>query len=83
MRITRIDIEGKDGRYARISRSRNSPWIEVEILTPDNEFAMGVAANGEDEQWTAAVNLQNELDACKGTNSMIHDYYNEIRRFAD
>jgi len=27
--------------------------------------------------------LQETLDGCVGTNSMIHDYYRELERFAD
>ena len=34
MRITRIDIEGREGRFATIARRQGSRWIEITILTP-------------------------------------------------
>ena len=83
MRITRIDIEGKTGRYATISRSRGSSRIDISTLTPNATYKINIPADDPDRQWAAAVNLQKELDGYEGTNSMIHDYYNVIRRFAD
>lgn len=85
MRITQIDIEGKPGHYATITRKTGSDQIEVTMLTP--EFPNGkkhmVQADCQEDVWSMAECLQYHLDGVKGTNSMIHDYHRELSRFAD
>ncbi len=85
MRITRMDIEGKPGNYATITRKTGSDQIEVSILTP--EFPNGkkhtVQADCHEDVWSMAECLQYHLDGAQGTNSMIQDYYRELSRFAD
>ena len=91
MRTTRIELEGKDGHYAAISRKRGlggrggSDHIEVTILTPDlpNGKTHQVDASCEEDIWSMAECLQYHLDGHRGTNSMIHDYFRELQRFAD
>jgi hypothetical protein len=89
MRVTRIDIEGRQGRYATICRRRGSPDIEVTVLTPERPegAAMQVAARsdeaGEKVRRAFAGYLHRMLEGHDGTNSDIEDYYREIERFAD
>ena len=86
MRITRIDIEGRDGRYATITRRKGSRWIEVAILTayqPDGKVHRLAADADESELWNQARNLQHALDGVIGTNGDIDGYYRELQRFAD
>ena len=86
MRITKIEIEGREGRYATIARRRPGRWIEVTILTPyqpDGQIHR-IAANADgDEFRRQARNLQTVLDGVRGTNGDIDDYLNELLRFAD
>jgi len=42
-----------------------------------------VAADDRDDQWSMAEGLQETLDGCRGTSSMVHDYFRELERFAD
>ena len=83
MRITRIDLEGKPGNYAVLTRRRSSDRIEIQVLTPEDETSAAVLVNHIDELETAAVNLQRQLDGYAGTPSEINHYLREIRRLAD
>lgn len=85
MRTTRIDLEGKTGHYATITRPVGSDTILVVILTPDLPEGREhhVQADCEEDVWSMAECLQHQLDGVRGTNSMIHDYYRELQRFAD
>lgn len=85
MRTTRIDLEGHPGNYATITRRRGSDLIEVTILTPvlPNGRTHHVQADCEEDLWSMAECLQEQLDGVRGTNSDIHDYLRELQRFAD
>jgi len=83
MRITRIDIEGKDSDHtARISRLPER-LIGVELRSPELHDLHQVAADDEAALWTMAEWLQETLDGGRGTNSMIHDYLKLITRLAE
>lgn len=85
MRTTRIDLEGRPGHYAVISRKRESELIDVRMLTPDapNGRDHHVQADSVDNIWSMAECLQFHLDGRRGTNSDIHGYFRELERFAD
>jgi len=70
--------------YATIKRPRGGQHIIVTIDWPDNRSRIHhVAADDRDDQWSMAEGLQETLDGCRGTSSMVHDYFREIERFAD
>ena len=50
MRVTRIEIEGRQGRYATITRRRGCLDMEVTVLTPEcpEGVPMQVAARGDE-----------------------------------
>ncbi|NQU20972.1 MAG: hypothetical protein HQ567_06780 [Candidatus Nealsonbacteria bacterium] len=85
MRITRIDFEGQAGNHATAVRKRDSDQIEVTILTPDlpDGREHRVQADCEEDVFSMAQCLQHHLDGCRGTNSMIHDYYRESLKLSD
>jgi hypothetical protein len=86
MRITRIDIEGRESRYATITRRKGCRWIEVTIITPcqpDGKDHRIAADADESELWNQARNLQHALDGVIGTTRAIDGYYRELQRFAD
>lgn len=89
MRITRMEIEGRRGRYATITRRRGSPDIEVTVLTPEQPdgAAMQVAARGDEAgekvRRAFAGYLHRMLEGHDGTHSDIEGYCREIERFAD
>jgi len=97
MRITSIELAGSsdttlgDGTsglpraFARISRrdTADNSYIDVTILTPGGERKHSVHADCDEDIWSMAECLQRHLDGHVGTNSMIHDYYRELQRFAD
>ncbi|MBN2583203.1 MAG: hypothetical protein JXL80_09045 [Planctomycetes bacterium] len=86
MRITRVDIEGRQGRFATLVRKTDSEYIEVTVLTPeqpDGEKRLVHARSGDEELWDEARRLQAALDGRRGTNGDIDGYYRELQRLAD
>jgi hypothetical protein len=89
MRTTRIDIEGRAGHYATISRKRGTRVIEIVVLTPDRPGPMGAGetfnadATNEDGRQYAAALLQKRLDGYQGTAGDVADYLRAIQNFAD
>ncbi|MEX1015927.1 MAG: hypothetical protein WDZ31_04195 [Phycisphaeraceae bacterium] len=85
MRTTRLDLEGRPGHYATITRPHTSEFIVVTILTPDlpDGRTHHVQADCEADVWSMAECLQQTLDGVRGTNSDIDDYFRELQRFAD
>ena len=89
MRITRIEIEGRRGRYATITRQRGNPNIEVTVLVPERPegMKMDVAARGDEScekvRRAFAGYLHRQLEEYEGTNCDIEVYAREIERFAD
>jgi len=90
MRITSIELAGEidHGKklpraFACVTRKIDSDQIEVTIITPGSERTHHVQADCQEDVWSMAECLQYHLDGCKGTNSMIHDYYNELLRLSD
>ena len=91
MKIASITFEGSTDpktaqprAFATIRRPRGSEYIEVTIDWPSGRSRKHlVAADDRDDQFSMAEGLQETLDGCRGTNSMVHDYLREIERFAD
>jgi len=42
-----------------------------------------VGASQTENLFEMATHIQHALDGCRGTNSMVHDYYRLIQRLAD
>ena len=91
MKIASITLEGATDRktnlpvaFATIRRAKGSEYIEVTIDWPSGRSRKHlVAADDRDDLWSMAEGLQETLDGHKGTNSMVHDYFRELERFAD
>ena len=89
MRITRIEIEGRRGRYATITRQCGNPNIEVTVLVPERPdgMKMDVAARGDETgekvRRAFAGYLHRQLEEYEGTNCDIEGYARELERFAD
>jgi len=89
MRITRIEIEGRQGRYATITRRRGSQNTEVTVLTPRCPAGptMDIAARGDEVgekvRPAFAGYLHRVLEGHEGTNGDIETYRVELERFAD
>ena len=86
MIITRIHLTNRAGdRFATVTRLPGSPMITIEVLTQDipNGRIHHVQPDCEEDIWSMAECLQETLDGVRGTNSMIHDYFRELQRFAD
>jgi hypothetical protein len=91
MRTRRIELEGSHGHVA-IERQRGSATIRIDSIvgnpTPGGgddawktwELPADIDA---EELFRIAEAVQRRCDGVRGTNSMIHDYYRELQRFAD
>lgn len=92
MRITRIDLAGKTGNFAILTRKTDSKYIDVEILLAcknDNGEAEGygqrvqhVQADDREDKWSMADCLQHTLDGYVGTRGDIDDYFMAIQMIA-
>ena len=94
-KTTTRDGEGLARAFARLQRKPGSPEIEVELMLPSGTEHIRVSAQtaaarnirerveDHDPLWELAERLQETLDGCVGTNSMVHDYYRELERLAD
>lgn len=69
--------------FATIHRVPGNDYITVKLISADGEREHLVEANSPEDVFSMAECLQYHLDGCKGTNSMIHDYYRILQMFAD
>lgn len=69
--------------FATIHRVPGSDTFTVTIIGPDSERKHIVEADNSDDVYSMAECLQYHLDGCKGTNSMVHDYYRILEHFTD
>lgn len=79
MRITRIDVEGEEGRYATMTRKRGTSCIEVTVLTPENPNGRVhcVEADSEEDIASMADCLHHEL-----REGMRTEYHQALRHLA-
>ena len=89
MKITRIDFEGRDGRYATAQRKNNSnrmtEFFVVTTMTPEHADGRDhfVNASCEEDIFSMAECIQLFLDGYEGTNSDIHDYYQKLLQLSE
>ena len=69
--------------FATIHRVPGNNYLTVTIIGPDSEREHIVEADSPDDVYSMAKCLQFHLDRCKGTNSMVHDYYRILENFTD
>ncbi len=82
MRITRMELTGS-GYTASIHRGRKSETIEVLLSNPDGQQEHHVDPDGPEDVYSMAQCLQYHLDGCKGTGSMVQEYYRILQYFMD
>jgi len=80
MRITRIDVEGEEGRYATMTSKRGAEFIEVEILVPEQPDGRvhRVQADCDEDLASMADCLRHELRGGDRTQ-----YHQALRRLAN
>ena len=69
--------------FAVISRVPGNETISVKLISCDGEVEHKVMADDEGDVFSMAEILQESLDGCRGTNSMIYDYYRLLQHFMD
>ena len=89
MRITKIELAGRLNKnnlpeyFATIHRVPDSDYLTVTIIGPGGEKEHIVEADCSEDVFSMAECMQYHLDGCKGTNSMVHDYYRILENFID
>jgi hypothetical protein len=85
MRTTRIEIEGRAGHYATVSRKGGARTIDIEVLTPDRPDGFVLRANPtlDASQRYAAAWLHKQLEGYEGTAGDVLEYLRLIQTFAD
>ena len=89
MQITKIELAGKMNDsgmpdfFATIHRVPGNDYTTVTIIGPDGERGHIVEVGCPEDVFSMAECLQYHLDGCKGTNSMVHDYYRILEHFTD
>ena len=70
--------------FATLHRVPGSDTMTVTISQPDGSNREHVVEVDKPEDvFSMAECLQYHLDGCKGTNSMVHDYYRILEYFTD
>ena len=85
MKTTRIEIEGRAGHYATVSRKGGGRTIDIEVLTPDRPdgFVLRASPTVEAIQRYAAAWLHKALEGHEGTAGDVLEYLRMIQTFAD
>ena len=89
MRITKIELAGRLNKhnlpeyFATLHRVPSSDTITVTIIGPDSEREHIVEADCPEDVFSMAQCLQEHLDGCKGTSSMVHDYFRILEQFTN
>jgi hypothetical protein len=81
----RIDTKaGLPIAFATVHRVPGSDTLTVILCTPDGSNREHIVeVNNPEDVFSMAECLQYHLDGCKGTNSMVHDYYRLLDNFID
>ena len=79
----RLNKQNLPEYFATIHRTPGNDYITVTIIGPDSEREHIVEVDSPEDVYSMAECLQHHLDGCKGTNSMIHDYYRILENFID
>ena len=89
MRITEMKLAGRLNKqnlpeyFATLHRTPGNDYLTVTIIGPDAEREHIVEADNPEDVYSMAECLQFHLDGCKGTNSMVYDYYRILENFTD
>ena len=83
MKVKTITLEGQTGYTATISRDEKSIVCHIADNTGNCVNIHHVSPIDRDDQLSMAQCIQYQLDGCRGTNSMIHDYLRLISLLAD
>ena len=89
MRVIEMKLAGQLNKnnlpqyFATIHRVPGNDTMTVTIIGPNHEKEHIVEIDCQEDVFSMAECLQYHLDGCKGTNSMVHDYYRLLQNFID
>ena len=79
----RLNKQNLPEYFATIHRVPGNDYITVKLINCDGEREHQAEADNPEDVFSMAQCLQYHLDGCKGTNSMVHDYYRILENFID
>ncbi len=82
MRITRIEIEGRPGCTAILTRLPGAEFIDVAIVTPALQRAHKVMADDREDLWSMAQALQHALHGGAGCGGDVRECYQPLELMA-
>lgn len=85
MRTTRLELDSNAG-HLTIQIEKGTIRIDSMIRNPKRSQQAWKTwevpcTSSDDELFAIAQEAQERTDGCRGTNSMIHDYFRELQRF--
>ena len=83
MKVKTITLEGQTKYTATISRDEKGIICQINDNDGNCVNIHHVSIDDKDDQFSLAECIQFQLDGCRGTNSMKHDYMRLITLFAD
>lgn len=90
MKIYEMKLAGQIDRktgtpiaFATVHRVPGSDTMTVTLSQPSGDREHIVEVNSPEDVFSMAQCLQYHLDGCKGTNSMVHEYYRILEYFTD
>jgi len=75
MKVKTITLEGDTGYIATISREEKSIVCHIADKNGNSVNIHLVSPDDRDDQFSLAECIQFQLDGCRGTNSMKHEYF--------
>jgi len=89
MQITRIEINGK-ARHRTVERKAGSDQIRIDSIVRNPKRGQEAwkiwelpGTVSDEELFEVAMKVQSRTDGYVGTNSDVHGYFGEMRRFQD
>ena len=83
MRITKIELEGRPGHTATLTRPEHGDHIEVTYATPAGGRTHLVVAGDAEDRWSMAQILQHALEGFRGAGGDIREYARALELLAD
>jgi len=88
MKVKTITLEGETGFTAKITRDIPTEGLECIMCTITDKDGQCVSVhhvskNDKEDQWSMSECIQYHLDGCRGTHSMIYDYFRFLIFFAE
>ena len=88
MKVKTLTLEGETGYTAKITRDNPTQGLECILAEITDQHGKRVSVhhvsiNDKEDQWSMSECIQYHLDGCRGTHSMIYDFFRYVLFFAE